>query len=692
MGVSALNGPQMFCWVGRRPNQRHGVFSKIARSVSIAIFAIGAANGSAQTTSWVDGTGDWFNSLNWSAGVPNSGTVAYINNGGTAQLSSNGGNIGGVLLGLNTADSGTLTISGAGNISTDNTTEIGRNGTGVLEITNGGDLTDGRFVMGAESGSHGTATVSGTGSTWTNTVVCFVGYLGTARLNILAGGQVLGSTSTSIGESTGSNGTVIVDGAGSAWTGGSLTIAGNGTGYLSISNGAQVSSSGAEVARNPGSNGTVNVSGGSTWMNNGPLSIANGFAVTTGAVHIMSGSAVSATYSIIGGAGGTGTATVDGAGSTWTNSGDLFVGSDQGYGTLTITQGGTVSNSRGYIGFNGFGSGQSVGRVTVDGTGSRWTNNGNLYVGGSESGAGGFGALRIENGGTVSASATTVWSAGAIEIGANHNLLGSLTFAGGKLRSFANTTFVNDAALGSGGIVVDSNSFDSTLTGTFSGTGSLTKIAPGTTSLSGSNTYVGGTTVDGGTLLINNTTGSGTGTGAVQVISGTLGGTGTIAGAVTIGSGSGSGAVISPGTSAGTQTIQSALMLNSDATYKFELNSSTGMADKIVANGITINGATFSFTDLGAESLAPGMMFVIIDNASISPTAGTFSNLANNSTFTNNGNTYRVSYEGGSGNDLTVTVVPEPATWGIVAWGSLVLFVLGRRCTQVNSRAKIGSG
>jgi hypothetical protein len=30
--------------------------------------------------------------------------------------------------------------------------------------------------------------------------------------------------------------------------------------------------------------------------------------------------------------------------------------------------------------------------------------------------------------------------------------------------------------------------------------------------------------------------------------------------------------------------------------------------------------------------------------------------LADGSTFTNNGNTYKVSYEGGTGNDLTLTV------------------------------------
>ena len=67
--------------------------------------------------------------------------------------------------------------------------------------------------------------------------------------------------------------------------------------------------------------------------------------------------------------GATGTATVDGAGSTWTNSSDLYVGAS-GNGTLIIRNGGAVSNGIGYIGID---SG-TTGAATVDGAGSTWTN------------------------------------------------------------------------------------------------------------------------------------------------------------------------------------------------------------------------------------------------------------------------------------------------------------------------------
>ncbi len=109
----------------------------------------------------------------------------------------------------------------------------------------------------------------------------------------------------------------------------------------------------------------------------------------------------------------------------------------------------------------------------------------------------------------------------------------------------------------------------------------------------------------------------------------------------------------------GRLTIQSALTFNSDATYKTQLNSPTAQADKVVANGVTINaGAQFRLEDLGNGTLAAGTLFTVINNTSASPIVGRFANLADGLSFTVNGNTYRGNYQGGDGNDLTLTVVP----------------------------------
>jgi hypothetical protein len=97
--------------------------------------------------------------------------------------------------------------------------------------------------------------------------------------------------------------------------------------------------------------------------------------------------------------------------------------------------------------------------------------------------------------------------------------------------------------------------------------------------------------------------------------------------------------------------------------------SSWTAADRIVADGVTINGASFLFSDLGHGKLSFGARLIIINNSSASPISGAFSNLADNSIFSNDGNTYEVSYEGGTGNDLTLTVVPEPSISAILVAG-----------------------
>jgi autotransporter-associated beta strand protein len=222
--------------------------------------------------------------------------------------------------------------------------------------------------------------------------------------------------------------------------------------------------------------------------------------------------------------------------------------------------------------------------------------------------------------------------------------------------------------LGANKLTVGANNlntkFSGIITDGFGTGGSLTKIGRGKLVLHHRNTYTGGTIVKRGKLIVNDIGGSGTGSGPVQVDGGWLGGKGIIAGAVTVGTGSGSGAVLAPGyvhglDSPGALTILSALTFSVDATYNVDVNSSNATADEVVANGVTINsGAQFSFADLGSGTLTPGTVFTVINNTAATPIAGTFSNLPDGSTFSSNGNTYQVNYEGGDGNDLTLTVVP----------------------------------
>jgi autotransporter-associated beta strand protein len=182
--------------------------------------------------------------------------------------------------------------------------------------------------------------------------------------------------------------------------------------------------------------------------------------------------------------------------------------------------------------------------------------------------------------------------------------------------------------------------------------------------LSGANTYTKSTVVSAGTLQVANTTGSASGTGAVMVNTGTLGGGGIIAGLVTIGTGSGTGAFLAPAAGGKKQlalTIQSALTFEPDATYTYTFKAKKNKArtDKVIANGVTINnGAMLNLSGQRQGRLKQGLTLTLISNTSANPISGTFANLPDGGIVTVNGNNLQASYEGGDGNDLTLTVIP----------------------------------
>jgi len=192
--------------------------------------------------------------------------------------------------------------------------------------------------------------------------------------------------------------------------------------------------------------------------------------------------------------------------------------------------------------------------------------------------------------------------------------------------------------------------------------GSLYKVGSGTLTLTGANQYSGPTVVVGGALNVADQNGSATGKSVVTVDSGTVGGTGTIAEELNVGNGSGTRAVLKPsigGINPSSLRIHRALNLKADSTYTYKLNTDRAEADKVIANGVTIDsGAQFNFVALANKSLRPGRVFAAISNTSANPIAGTFANLPDGSTFTAHGNTFQANYEGGDGNDLTLTVVP----------------------------------
>lgn len=220
--------------------------------------------------------------------------------------------------------------------------------------------------------------------------------------------------------------------------------------------------------------------------------------------------------------------------------------------------------------------------------------------------------------------------------------------------------------LGSVNLSIGSNNLSTRFSGLIEensegASGALTKIGSGSLTLTGANTYTGGTAIEAGKLVVNNRTGSGTGIGTVQVNAGRLAGRGIITGAVVLGTGSGSGATLAPGQTKGRQntlTVQSSLTFNSDGSYECGVNTKSAVTDKVVANGVAINGGRFLLRDPRRFVLTPGTILTVIDNTSANAISGTFTNLVDGSTVTLGVNKLQVSYSGGDGNDLTLTVVP----------------------------------
>ncbi len=146
------------------------------------------------------------------------------------------------------------------------------------------------------------------------------------------------------------------------------------------------------------------------------------------------------------------------------------------------------------------------------------------------------------------------------------------------------------------------------------GTVALSKVGAGTLTLANANAYSAGTTINGGTLLVNNSTGSATGSGTVTVAGGgTLAGNGIVSGAVTVNS----GGTLAPGNPLGTLTIASSLTLAAGSTTLFQVQHSPLTNSAVKISGALLAGGTLNVTNLGGP-LAAGDNFQLFNAANYS--------------------------------------------------------------------------
>jgi autotransporter-associated beta strand protein len=222
---------------------------------------------------------------------------------------------------------------------------------------------------------------------------------------------------------------------------------------------------------------------------------------------------------------------------------------------------------------------------------------------------------------------------------------------------------------------------------------SIVKAGPASLTLIQSNTYSGTTRIMAGTLALTGTAAIAQSS-TIQIDSGAfLNVTGLTAGAMTLASGQtlkgqgtfvgglivGSGATVAPGTSPGVLTAQNNVTLSSGSTFEVELlGTLAGEADQLLMAGatdtLTLGGATLSVL---APNLLPYLSsFVIIDGFN-SLDSSRFAGLPNSGdTLTGGVNQFEIQY---NANDVTLTVIPEPASLGLMGLMGIAGWLLRRR-------------
>lgn len=497
---------------------------------------------------WIGGTStNWFDSSNWNpTTIPGSGTAVNINNGSTASpvvINAAGAQSGGVKLGSVAGSVGSLLVTGAGRITDTGTYFIvGNYGEGAVTVSNGGQVTTKHTVVANFPGTvgfpatTGNVLVTGAGSQWTATelTVSYDTNVGSfvvadkGKLQIVNPG---GNAFVTLGrDSTDANGTLTVTGSGSSFlitNGVAFNIGAPGRGVFNVLEGASADTS---AIVNINSKSEALVSGtGSTWTaqggitNNGLLTVTDGGTLAstgrvtvgdTGTATITDGGTLTATRLEV-----WGVATV-GSGATVSSSGGIWVGNIGG--VLTIADGGTLRSTD---------PGQGI--VIGSGTGTSGTLIVGAKAGQPAAAPGTVEASYVAFEGSANPGTRTLvfnhtandyvfapYITGGSNGKGNVNVLAGTTTLAGGVKLFDGTIDISSGATlkiaanaspnvvlpvdtkNDGTLFLNSADFFTSATGNISGTGKMVKTGAGWLTLTGQNSWTGGTEVQDGRLYI----------------------------------------------------------------------------------------------------------------------------------------------------------------------------------------------
>ena len=657
--------------------------------------------------------GNWDNITNWvlETTIPTAGQIATFNNNINTTISLNGADRGVAQLLFNAAGTGnyTFTATGAERFLLTTTVQIAAATALNPVVTFNVPISLGGNVSFNNTNTSAAAALIFNGNI-TNTATSTLTLTGNtvSALNKIAG---------IISDGTGVQSLIVSSAvAGSVWElsndntfTGTVAKSGAGTLILSGSNaytGATTVSAGILNVRHANALGTT--AGGTTVSAAGSLQLQGGISVGAEALTLNATStAVIALRNISG---------INTYGGAITLSAAGRINSDAG--TLTLNNGitgpfGLVVGGVGDTTISGV-IGTGVGGLTKDGAGLLTLSGSNTYTGVTTISGGIVSVNTLTN--TTSANALGQSSnvAANLVLG-NASAVTTLRYTGSatttdRLFTFnSSSTVLSLDASGSGaieftntgsmayGVNTNTSARNLTLTGTNTGNNTLAaviadragggatgiiKSGDGTWVLSGSNSYTGATLVNVGTLLINGNQSSATGSVSVSA-NATLGGSGTIGGATSIAD----NGILAPGTigdSTSTLSFNNNNLTLSGVNTKLNLDITgtiAGAFDKLSGiNTFAMNGdITFNLT--GSYVAASW------DVADFSSRSGNFDTvtLAGNysGNLSRNDNTWTGNF---SGQDWTfeqttglLSVVPEPSTWVLLAFGLTFIVVMRRR-------------
>ncbi len=470
--------------------------------------------------------------------------------------------------GLEKADGGTLILTGA-NTYTGGTAISG----GTLQLGDGATngSVQGAISTGADAAHKGVLAIraaAGTPATIGNTIS------GTGSVSVLGGTVTFSVANSYTGGTTLAGGTTIVTAdanLGAVGTnvalnnGATLRFGANLDATHSFTHAFQLGTVASDVGtldtdgHDVAMSGVISGAGGLMKSGTGTVTLS-GVNTYTGGTTLTAGTLAAASDNNLGGASGGLTfngGTLQVMGTSWTST-NRAVSLQAGGGTFDIEDAA-----------NNFAVTQGVagaGGLTKSGSGTLTLSGANSYTG----------ATTVSAGTLVVANDNTGGGTTTVDVGQDFQI-----GTGGVSGSLAGDIVNN------GTLVVDrSNAFD--LANVISGTGSLTKNGAGTLTLSGVNSYTGGTTVSAGILTL---TGDNTGGGTTTVDAGAV---------LQIGTGGTSGNL------AGDIANNGALVVNrSDALNLANAISGAGSLMKSGAGTLTLSGAN-SYT--GATTVSAGTL------------------------------------------------------------------------------------